>query len=176
MLACNKSSLIAHSTLRGSSPHHGNTWRKYLKQIGGNGETYDIYRDETTRATVVGQSETTSDGIQIDGVRLGYTNVRDRITPLYATQRVQAGGQVLNINAYFTVTVPVSEPGWWLFVHLLDAQGNKVAERATVPRSDYAITTWPAGQQVVVNADLPVSLPAGDYTLELGFRPVMAHA
>lgn len=139
---------------------------------GGNGETYDIYRDETTRATVVGQSETTSDGIQIDGVRLGYTNVRDRITPLYATQRVQAGGQVLNINAYFTVTVPVSEPGWWLFVHLLDAQGNKVAERATVPRSDYAIATWPAGQQVVVNADLPVSLPAGDYTLELGFfRP-----
>ncbi len=141
-------------------------------KAGGNGEMYDIYRDPSARAITVGTSATTSDGIQIDGVRLGYTDVRDRITPLYATQRVATGGTVLNINAYFTVTVPVSEPGWWLFVHLIDAQGNKVAERATVPRSDYAIATWQAGEQVVVNADLPASLPAGDYVITLGFfRP-----
>jgi hypothetical protein len=79
---------------------------------------------------------------------------------------------VLNINTYFRVITPVSEPGWWLFVHIIDQNGQKIAERATVPRNDYAIADWQAGELVVVNTDIPAIIPAGNYTLELGFfRP-----
>ncbi len=139
---------------------------------GGSGDPYDIYRNTQITATVIGTAASTSDGITILGVRLGYGEIRNRITPLASDTRLVPSGDVLNINGYFTVQTPVSEPGWWLFVHILDAKGIKVAERATPPRTDYPIARWQAGEQVVVNADIPVILPAGDYTLVLGFfRP-----
>lgn len=139
---------------------------------GGNGDPYDIYVNTNNRASVIGTTATTSDGVHIEGVRLGYGTNRDKITPLMATDTLVRQGEVLNINAYFRVIMPVSEPGWWLFVHVIDQNGQKVAERATPPRNDYAMARWQTGESVVVNADIPTVLPAGDYTLVLGFfRP-----
>lgn len=138
---------------------------------GGNGDPFDIYRN-TQAATVIGTPATTSDGVRIDGVRLGYGQLRNRITPLEPHATLTRRGDVLNVNIYFGVDAAVSEPGWWLFVHVLDATGQKVGERATVARSDYPIADWRIGEEVVVNADMPLDLPAGDYTLVIGFfRP-----
>jgi hypothetical protein len=77
------------------------------------------------------------------------------------------------LNLYVKVTTPVSEPNWWLFVHLFDANGTKITERANPPRPDYPIAEWKAGELVFVNADLPTPpLPAGEYTIVVGFfRP-----
>jgi hypothetical protein len=67
----------------------------------------------------------------------------------------------------------VSEPNWWLFVHLFDANGTKISERANPPQRDYPIADWQAGELIVINTDLAApALPAGDYTIVLGFfRP-----
>lgn len=139
---------------------------------GGNGEPYDIYANPQITVAVLGSAANTSDGIQITGVRMEYGAARTRITPLQAHSAFPRRGDVLNINTYFRVITPVSEPGWWLFVHIIDQNGQKIAERATVPRNDYAIADWQAGELVVVNTDIPAIIPAGNYTLELGFfRP-----
>lgn len=141
---------------------------------GGNGEAFDIYTQDPIRHLIVaGTSATTSDGVTIKGMRLGHGKYRTRISPLSPSTQFSSQGSVLNINLYVNVTTPVSEPNWWVFVHLFDAKGNKISERANPPRTDYPIANWKAGELVVINTDLPTpALPAGDYTLVVGFfRP-----
>lgn len=124
----------------------------------------------------VGTPAQTSDGLQIVGVRLGTGAARSRLSPLAAVERlpVRANDRTLAINAYLTVTAPVTEPGWWLFVHLVNADGVVVSQRATLPRTDYPIDQWQAGELILIPADidLPQDLAAGTYTLQIGFyRP-----
>ena len=64
------------------------------------------------------------------------------------------------------------------FVHLLDNQGNIVAQSDTVPADGYATNRWlPA--EVIVDRHiiyLPSELPAGDYTLVAGlYEPIGVH-
>lgn len=141
---------------------------------GGNGEAFAIYtQNPISQLRTAGQSATTSDGVQILGMRLGRGEPRTRISPLSAVTQLPARGSTLNLNLYVKVITPVSEPNWWLFVHLFDANGTKVTERANPPRPDYPIAEWKAGELVFVNADLPIPpLPAGEYTIVVGFfRP-----
>ncbi len=144
---------------------------------GGNGEAFDVYtQNPTTHLQVIGTSAQTSDGLRIEGVRFGLGPERSRPTPLEAdaTLHPRADESSLQINAYVTTLVPVSEPGWWLFVHLLDSNGAQIAQRVSVPRLDYPIAQWERGELVVLNADVPLTTPLspGEYTLELGFyRP-----
>jgi hypothetical protein len=68
----------------------------------------------------------------------------------------------------------VTEPGWWIFVHIIDAQGAIVAQRISLPRDDLPIATWQPDELVVLRADVPLAapLPPGAYTLSFGFfRP-----
>jgi hypothetical protein len=144
---------------------------------GGNGEAFDLYStDPHTAMLVIGKPAQTSDGLRIEGVRIGLGATRERITPLYADARLQprADAQQLHVNAYLTVTAPVTEPGWWIFVHIVDAQGAIVAQRISLPRDDLPIATWQPDDLVVLRADVPLAapLPAGSYTLSFGFfRP-----
>jgi len=141
---------------------------------GGNGEAFDIFtQDPNHLLTTAGQPATTSDGVQILGVRLGRGEPRNRISPLGPNTQLPLRGDTLNVNLYLKVNTPVSEPNWWLFVHLFDANGTKINERANPPRSDYPIANWQAGELVVINTDLTTpTLSAGDYTIVLGFfRP-----
>ncbi len=141
---------------------------------GGNGEAFAIYtQDPISQLRTAGQPATTSDGVQILGMRLGRGEPRARISPLSPVTQLPARGSTLNLNLYVTVITPVSEPNWWLFVHLFDANGTKITERANPPRPDYPIAEWKAGELVFVNADLLTPpLPAGEYTIVVGFfRP-----
>jgi hypothetical protein len=144
---------------------------------GGNGEGFLVAtRDPHTALVTTGPTAQTSDGLRIDGVRLAASPPRARMSPLEAAATVtrSAADTTLAVNLYATVTAAVTEPGWWLFVHLVDADGNGVSQRATVPRGDYAIASWQVGELVIIPADLalPADLPAGAYTLQLGFyRP-----
>ncbi len=66
--------------------------------------------------------------------------------------------------------VQVDQPGGWLlFVHLLDAQGQRVAQ-VDVALDGGLFAAWQAGQQF--GSDLPIALPpdlpAGSYQLALG--------
>ncbi len=144
---------------------------------GGNGEAFDIYtQNPTTALDVIGTSAQTSDGLRILGVRLGLGPERPRPTPLYADAIIPARGDTtsLQVNGYLTVTAPVTEPGWWLFVHILDANGTQIAQRVTLPRADYPIGAWKTNELVVLTGDVPLPAPLapGAYTLEWGFyRP-----
>lgn len=141
---------------------------------GGNGERFDIYTQNPTQTlATVGQPAITSDGIQIIGVRLGRGELRNRMSPLVPNTQLPLRGNTLNMNLYVKVNTAVSEPNWWLFVHLFAANGTKISERANPPRTDYPIADWPANQLVVINTDLPTPmLLAGDYTIVVGFfRP-----
>ena len=88
---------------------------------GGNGEAFDIYtQNPTALLTMAGQSATTSDGIRILGMRIGSGDTRNRISPLDTNTQLHLNGSTLNMNLYVEVDTPVSEPNWWLFVHLFD--------------------------------------------------------
>ena len=141
---------------------------------GGNGEAFDIYtQNPTTQLATAGHVATTSDGIQILGMRIGRGDTRNRISPLQSHTQLSLQGSTLNINLYLHVDAPVSEPNWWLFVHLFDVHGNKISERANPPRTDYPMAQWRSGELIVINTDLPIpALPTGDYTIVAGFfRP-----
>ncbi len=144
---------------------------------GGNGEAFAVYtQNAATSLQVIGTPAQTSDGLRIAGVRIGLGLERTRPTPLYADASLQsrANPVALQVNGYVTVTAPVTEPGWWLFVHVLDANGTQIAQRVTLPRADYPISEWKKGELVVLPADVPLTTPLapGNYTLEWGFyRP-----
>ena len=58
-----------------------------------------------------------------------------------------------------------------IFLHLVDSQGQTVAQRDTVIRqSDDPTTRWHPGELALDMADLPIpaGLAHGDYQLELG--------
>lgn len=144
---------------------------------GGNGERFLVStRDPHTDLTTIGTAALTSDGLRIDGIRLGAGAPRARLTPLDAdaTVTLRSDTSTLHVNLYATVTAPVTEPGWWLFVHLVNADGVVIAQRTTAPRTDYPISAWQPGELVLIPADvdLPAGAAAGTYTIRLGFyRP-----
>ncbi len=83
-------------------------------------------------------------------------------------------GDTLGLRTFWQVQQPFSED-YFIYVHLLDAHGDTVAQRDAPPwQGRFPTSTWQPGSMVVDVNDvpLPASLPPGDYTLEIGmFNP-----
>ena len=57
------------------------------------------------------------------------------------------------------------------FVHLIDANGQLVAQSDALPHGDYPTNIWDAGEQVQeqVTIPIPATLAPGQYTLQVGW-------
>jgi hypothetical protein len=80
-------------------------------------------------------------------------------------------GAVLPLTLYWQVVAPV-ERDWVTFIHLLDAQGERVAQVDRVPLENlYPPTAWQAGQWLADQYELllPPDLPPGHYQLLFGW-------
>lgn len=83
-------------------------------------------------------------------------------------------GQTLDLTLYWRGEQVIRE-NYTIFVHLLDKDGNRVAQRDTEPRYGALPTSkWATGALFADNQslDLPADLPPGDYNLIIGiYRP-----
>jgi 4-amino-4-deoxy-L-arabinose transferase-like glycosyltransferase len=82
---------------------------------------------------------------------------------------VQAGG-VLPLAIYWRCILPVG-PDYIVYVHLVDEQGNKLAQRDIKPLEGTRPTpTWQVGELLRDDQDLfvPAEVPPGTYRLEVG--------
>ncbi|MEI7773066.1 MAG: hypothetical protein WCI67_23960, partial [Chloroflexales bacterium] len=105
---------------------------------------------------------------------LGYEikpgELRARIAPLDgADQREVDPGQPVQINLYWRGLAAMGVD-YTLFIHVLDAKGQRVAQRDLPLRAeDYPSSHWRAGELVIDRADLALPpLPPGDYRLVIG--------
>ncbi|MCG8346877.1 MAG: glycosyltransferase family 39 protein, partial [Chloroflexales bacterium] len=105
---------------------------------------------------------------------LGYEaqpgELRTHITPLEGAAVHELGiGQGLQINLYWRALATM-ERDYTLFIHVIDQQGERVAQRDLPLRyEDYPTSQWQAGELVIDRADLPLrALPPGEYRLECG--------
>ena len=79
-------------------------------------------------------------------------------------------GTPLPITLYWTTDRPLNT-SYTVFVHLIDASGNKISQIDVAPRSGtYPTSLWPPGEVVVdeVPLTLPVELPPGEYHMRVG--------
>ncbi len=83
-------------------------------------------------------------------------------------------GDVIPMTLFWQTAVPL-ERRYKVFLHLLDANGQVVAQRDSEPGGGLVLTTtWPPGETIVDNHGLflPPDLPAGTYTLSLGLYDI----
>jgi 4-amino-4-deoxy-L-arabinose transferase-like glycosyltransferase len=95
-------------------------------------------------------------------------DLRTGFSPLDGAEA--APGQVLQINMYWRALAKI-DADYAIYLHLLDKNGQKVAQRDTVIRAaDYPTSRWQPGELAVDLADLPLpaGLASGVYRLELG--------
>lgn len=96
--------------------------------------------------------------------------LRPAITPLAgADARVLRPGESMQINLTWQAQQRLPYD-YALFVHLIDAGGNRVAQRdAPLRQDEYPSSRWQPGEIVVDRADLPLpALPPGRYDLRIG--------
>lgn len=105
------------------------------------------------------------------GYELQPGDLRARITPLEGANQPTLPAeqeQPVQVNLYWQVQQPPTLD-YWLFVHVYNAAGERVAQRDAPLRPDYPPTRWQAGELVIERADLLLPpLPPGDYRLEIG--------
>lgn len=95
---------------------------------------------------------------------------RARITPFEGeTVREVDSGQSVQLNLYWRSLQP-TDRDYTLFIHVVDPQGVKVAQRDLPLRyGDYPTSRWQPGELVIDRGDLALPpLPSGEYRLELG--------
>jgi hypothetical protein len=105
---------------------------------------------------------------------LGYEIRPGRLRALWnplggvAAREIPAG-QPVQINLYFRALAKMDRD-YTLFVHVLDGQGNRVAQRdLPVRHDDYPTSRWQPGELVLDRADLPLpALPPGAYRFDVG--------
>jgi hypothetical protein len=108
-------------------------------------------------------------GARLAGIALGQL---ERKTPQLGLNpaREFKPGDVLGLRTFWSVDQPFGQD-FFIFVHLLDAAGNRVAQRDTPPwQGRFPTSSWRAGTLVVDVHDLalPAGLPPGEYTLAVG--------
>jgi 4-amino-4-deoxy-L-arabinose transferase-like glycosyltransferase len=90
----------------------------------------------------------------------------------YDVDLAQAGS--LTLTLYWQASA-APDGHWTVFVHLLDAGGNAIAQHDAPPRQgDYPTWAWQAGDRVADphTLPLPLDLPSGNYRLQVGlYRP-----
>jgi hypothetical protein len=83
-------------------------------------------------------------------------------------------GESVTLTLYWEATAPIAED-YTVFEHILDAEGNIVAQADGPPQhGNYPTSIWGAGENIVDEhtVALPVGLAAGDYTVVVGlYRP-----
>lgn len=115
--------------------------------------------------------------LRLLGYQRGAGELRGGFSVLDGAQTIRPG-QGLLINLYWQ---PLGEldVDYAIFLHLLDAQGNRVAQRDTVIRqADYPTSRWHPLELAVDLADLPIpaDLPPGSYRLILGVYDMRSFA
>lgn len=80
----------------------------------------------------------------------------------------QSRAQLIVMVAWDVRTQPAAN--YLLFLHLIDAAGQRVAQVDVAPGGDQATRTWQPGRQIAVpiGLGLPANLPGGRYRLVLG--------
>jgi len=94
----------------------------------------------------------------------GYTVRTDNLQP----------GDIVQATLFWQTAVPLNTR-YKVFLHLVDENGNLVAQRDSEPGGNLKPTTiWPPGETISDNHGLllPADLPPGDYTLLLGLYDV----
>ena len=94
----------------------------------------------------------------------GYTLHADKLQP----------GDIAQVTLFWQTAVPL-DARYKVFLHLVDADGNLVAQRDSEPGGNLKPTTiWPPGETITDNHGLliPADLPPGEYTLLLGLYDV----
>jgi hypothetical protein len=115
------------------------------------------------------QEATFGDQLRLLGYQAGPGDLRSSFSPV-AEQDSVAPGQVLQLNLYWRSLVKKSVD-YAIFLHLVDAQGQTVAQRDTVIRAaDYPTSHWQPGELAIDMADLPIpaGVTAGTYQLQMG--------
>jgi hypothetical protein len=83
-------------------------------------------------------------------------------------------GDIIEITLFWQTAVPLEER-YKVFLHLVDENGEPVAQRDSEPGGGLALTTtWQPGETVRDNHGIlaPPGTPAGDYTLILGLYEI----
>jgi len=91
-----------------------------------------------------------------------------------ASDRTPAPGQTLTLTLYWQALQPIPR-SYTTFIHLLDADDNRVAQSDVVPgNGQWPTDTWKKGEWItdVVQLTLPSALPAGPYRLLVGMYRV----
>ncbi|HEX8231612.1 MAG TPA: phospholipid carrier-dependent glycosyltransferase [Chloroflexia bacterium] len=79
-------------------------------------------------------------------------------------------GSTLPLTLYWTADRALNT-NYTVFVHLIDASGNKLAQIDVGPRSGtYPTSLWPPGEVIVdeMTLTLPAELPPGEYNMRVG--------
>ncbi|MCB9421984.1 MAG: hypothetical protein H6667_19445 [Ardenticatenaceae bacterium] len=90
----------------------------------------------------------------------GYTLASDQLAP----------GDIVQITLFWETAVPL-DTRYKVFLHLVDANGQLVAQRDSEPGGGLNPTTrWPPGETIIDNHGIliPADLPPGTYSLLLG--------
>jgi hypothetical protein len=113
-------------------------------------------------------------GARLAGTALGQLEPKTPQLGLRSTREFKPG-DVLGLRTFWSVDQPFDQD-FFIFVHLLDAAGNRVAQRDTPPwQGRFPTSSWHAGTLVVDINDvaLPEGLAPGEYTIAIGmFDPV----
>ncbi len=118
----------------------------------------------------VGREMNFGEQIMLLGYEIQPGPLRSRISPLDgADRRELAAGESVQINLYWR-NLATQTTDYVLFMHLLDANGQQVAQRDLPLRyEDYPTSHWQPGELVIERADLPLpALPPGSYQLLIG--------
>jgi 4-amino-4-deoxy-L-arabinose transferase-like glycosyltransferase len=138
-------------------------------QPGPGGALLDLGVDAAAMSFVPKQARF-GDGIELLGYEARPGPLRAQNEPLDgADERVVPTGSPVQINLYWRALTPIDRD-YTLFVHVFDAEGQRVAQRDLPPRhEDYPPSRWQPGELVVDRADLALpALPPGAYRVALG--------
>ncbi|HEX5690269.1 MAG TPA: hypothetical protein VFX76_09720, partial [Roseiflexaceae bacterium] len=108
-------------------------------------------------------------GARLAGVALGRPDPKAPQLGLDPQHTFKAG-DVIGLRTFWNVEQPF-EHDYFVFVHVLDAANNTVAQRDTPPwQGRFPTSSWRAGSRVVDVNDvaLPPGLPPGEYTVVVG--------
>ena len=110
------------------------------------------------------------DQVELLGYELLPGEPRSRITALDGADTRELGsGQPLQINLYWRALADMDRD-YTLFIHVVDQQGQTVAQRDLPLRyGDYETSHWQPDELVIDRGDMGMpALPPGTYTLQIG--------
>lgn len=143
--------------------------RKASIQVGPEGALLDL-GEHLEMMTFTRREMRFGDEIELLGYELQPGEPRSRITPLDGADVHEVGsGQPIQINLYWRALAAMARD-YTLFIHVVDQQGQNVAQRDLPLRyGEYETSHWQPGELVIDRGDMGMpSLPPGVYTLHIG--------